>query len=45
MIVSGARIEPDALLYSWGHAKGGKLGISDNYFREFEQENLSQFFS
>jgi alpha-tubulin suppressor-like RCC1 family protein len=42
--VSGS-IQPDSLLYSWGNAKQGKLGISDNYFADMaEGENHSQFY-
>lgn len=28
-------ISSDTLLYSWGNGKQGKLGISDDYFRDF----------
>ena len=38
-------IQPDSLLYSWGNAKQGKLGISDDYFADMaEGENHSQFY-
>lgn len=30
-----ASISPDSLLYSWGNCRNGKLGISDDYFTEF----------
>jgi len=42
--VKEARIEPDTLLYSWGNANEGKLGISDDYVSEFYADNLHQFY-
>ena len=42
--VKGVTLEPDSLLYSWGSAANGKLGISDNYYADFENDSLSQFF-
>jgi hypothetical protein len=44
MRVTGS-IQSDSLLYSWGNAKQGKLGISDNYFADLaEGENHTQFY-
>jgi alpha-tubulin suppressor-like RCC1 family protein len=35
----------DTLLYSWGNAKHGKLGISNNYFSELtDGDSHTQFF-
>lgn len=34
-------LEPDSLLYSWGSAANGKLGISDNYYQDFENDMLN----
>lgn len=31
MRVKNVSLEPDTMIYSWGNAKNGKLGISDNY--------------
>jgi len=48
-IVPGFRVSSeittDTLLYSWGNAKNGKLGISNNYFSELaDGDNHTQFF-
>lgn len=42
--VKSVSLEPDSLLYSWGSAAHGKLGISDNYYQDFESDALNQFF-
>jgi alpha-tubulin suppressor-like RCC1 family protein len=40
-----ASLAPDTLLYSWGSAKNGKLGISNNYFSDLiDGENHTQFY-
>lgn len=42
--VKGLSMQPDSLLYSWGSAANGKLGISDSYFQEFEEDLLNKFY-
>ncbi len=44
MRVKSVTLEPDTMVYSWGNAKDGKLGISDNYTVDFEEEKLNQFY-
>lgn len=44
MRVKNVTLEPDTMIYSWGNAKNGKLGISDNYTQDFEDEKLNQFY-
>ena len=43
--IKDVKIQADALPYSWGNASNGKLGISDDYVKEFYQENLNQFYT
>jgi len=43
--VKEAHIEPDTLLYTWGCAADGKLGISDTYYADFENDLLNRFYS
>ena len=38
-------IQPDSLPYSWGNASNGKLGLSDDYVKEFYADNLYKFYS
>lgn len=42
--VKSVGLEPDMLHYSWGSAANGKLGISDNYYADFESDQLNNFF-
>ena len=44
MKVRSVELNPDTLLYSWGNARDGKLGISDNYATEFDQDQLPRFY-
>ena len=44
MKVTGVELNPDTLLYSWGSARDGKLGISDNYATEFDLDQLPRFY-
>ena len=41
--LSGMEMEPDSLIYSWGNAKDGKLGISENYVADFENDLIQPF--
>ena len=42
--VKCAELNPDTLLYSWGSASNGKLGISNNYAHDFDQDLLPKFY-
>jgi hypothetical protein len=42
--ITSIDLNPDTLLYSWGCARDGKLGISDNYATEFDQDLLPRFY-
>jgi len=33
--IKSASVEGDSLLYSWGNARNGKLGLSDNYTQDY----------
>lgn len=44
MKVTSVELNPDTLLYSWGSARDGKLGISENYATEFDQDQLPKFY-
>jgi len=41
MRVKDVSLEPDTMVYSWGSAKNGKLGMSDNYTQDIEDEKLN----
>lgn len=42
--VKSLALEPDSLLYSWGSAANGKLGISESYFQDFENDVFNKFY-
>ena len=44
MRIKNVSLEPDTMIYSWGNAKNGKLGISDNYTQDFDDDKLNQFY-
>lgn len=44
MRVKEVELFPDTLLYSWGCAKDGKLGISKNYTKDFDDSLLAHFY-
>ena len=44
MRVKDVQLQPDTLLYTWGSAKDGKLGISKNYTSDFDNGALSHFY-
>ena len=35
---------PDQLLYSWGCARNGKLGLTDDFMGDFDADNLPEFY-
>lgn len=39
-----AELAADVLLYSWGCARNGKLGLTDNYMGEYDSDNLPEFY-
>lgn len=39
--IKSVNLEPDSLLYSWGSASHGKLGISDTYYQDYENNMLN----
>ena len=43
--IKDAKIEADSLLYAWGNAKNGKLGICDDYVKEYYNDNLQRFYT
>lgn len=43
--VRSLELAEDALVYAWGNAANGKLGVADNYYAEFEADQLNSFYS
>ena len=39
-----AELMQDNLLYSWGCARNGKLGLADNFMGEYDSDNLPEFY-
>jgi hypothetical protein len=37
-------VKNDCVPYAWGSAANGQLGIVQNFVKEFENDNLNQFY-
>ena len=43
--IQNVTIDRDTLPYSWGSATNGKLGLCDNYVREFYNNSFYKFYT